>query len=139
MAFVIGAGTTATIDDAGGSSPTALSNLISIGGNSATRGKIDVTVLSDTTMASLPGRTDPGELVLTFLLDDTATATNQLTALKTRWSGGDKSVVAVNFPGSTIDTLLTWTGYITNVTTPEISGEDSSLKYSVTFMVSAAG
>ena len=139
MAFVLGAGTTATIDNAGGSSPTTLSNLVSIGGNSATRGKIDVTVLADTTMASLPGRTDPGEVVLTFILDDTSTASNQLTALKTRWSGTTKSVIAVNLPGSTVDNLLTWTGYITNVTTPEVTGEDTSLRYTVTLMVSAAG
>lgn len=138
MAYVLPAGSSATIDNVPTSTPTALVGLLSIGGNTATMAMADVTALADSTLARLPSRLDPGTVQLTFLLDDTATATNQLTALKTRQTSKTKSVIAVGLPGTTIDTLLTWTGYISEVTTPEVATGDEPLKYTVTMTVSAA-
>lgn len=138
MAILIAVGSSATIDNAGGSTPTNLTNLISIGGNTATMSMADVSGVADSTLARLPARIDPGTVQLTFFLDDTATATNQLTALKTRMTGKTKSVIAVNLPGSSVDTLLTWTGYITEVTTPEVGASDDAMRYTVTLTVSAA-
>lgn len=138
MAILIAVGSSATIDNAGGSTPTNLTNLISIGGNTATMSMADVSGVADSTLAKLPARIDPGTVQLTFFLDDTATATNQLTALKTRMTGKTKSVIAVNLPGSSVDTLLTWTGYITEVTTPEVGASDDAMRYTVTLTVSAA-
>lgn len=138
MAILIAVGSSATIDNAGGSTPTNLTNLISIGGNTSTMSMADVSGVADSTLARLPARIDPGTVQLTFFLDDTATATNQLTALKTRMTGKTKSVIAVNLPGSSVDTLLTWTGYITEVTTPEVGASDDAMRYTVTLTVSAA-
>lgn len=138
MAILIAVGSSATIDNAGGSTPTNLTNLISIGGNTATMSMADVSGVADSTLAKLPARIDPGTVQLTFFLDDTATATNQLTALKTRMTGKTKSVIVVNLPGTTVDTLLTWTGYITEVTTPEVGASDDAMRYTVTLTVSAA-
>lgn len=138
MAILIAVGSSATIDNFGGSTPTNLTNLISIGGNTSTMSMADVSGVADSTLAKLPARIDPGTVQLTFFLDDTATATNQLTALKTRMTGKTKSVIAVNLPGSSVDTLLTWTGYITEVTTPEVGASDDAMRYTVTLTVSAA-
>jgi hypothetical protein len=118
--------------------PTPLLNLISVGPNSATIATSDQTGLADSTLVKYPARIDPGTVSLEFFLDDTATATNQLTTLRARLTGKTKSVIAVDFTGTAIDTLITYTGYITDVTSPNIAAGDDTLKYQVTLTISSA-
>jgi hypothetical protein len=118
--------------------PTPLLNLISVGPNSSTIATSDQTGLADSTLVKYPARIDPGTVQLEFFLDDTATSTNQLTTLRARLTGKTKSVIAVDFTGTAIDTLITYTGYITDVTTPNIAAGDDTLKYQVTLTISSA-
>jgi hypothetical protein len=145
MAKVLAIGATATIATVtiSGSTettgtPTALANLISVGPNSATIATSDQTGLADATLVKYPARIDPGTVQLEFFLDDTGTSTNQLTLFRARLTGKTKSVVAVDFTGTTIDTLITYTGYITDVTSPNVAAGDDTLKYQVTMTISSA-
>jgi hypothetical protein len=115
-----------------------LANLISVGPNTATIATSDQTGLADSTLVKYPARIDPGTVQLEFFLDDTGTSTNQLTLFRARLTGKTKSVVAVDFTGTTIDTLITYTGYITDVTTPNVAAGDDTLKYQVTMTISSA-
>lgn len=124
------------IETTGASS--SLTNLVSIGSNSSTVATSDQTGLADTTLVKYPARIDPGNVQFEFFLDDTATASNQLTALRTRLTAKTKSVVTVDFTGSAIDTLFSFTGFITDVTTPTIAAGDDTLKYTVTLTISSA-
>lgn len=142
---VLAAGSTAsiaTITASGGTETTgsasSLANLISIGTNSQTAATSDQTGLSDTTIVKYPARVDPGTVQLEFYLDDTATATNQLTTFKTKLTAKTKCVVTVDFSGTDIDTLLSYTGYVTDVTTPNVAASDDTLRYTVTLTLSSA-
>ena len=117
---------------------TTLANLVSIGTNSSTAATSDQTGLSDTTLVKFPARIDPGTVQLEFFLDDTATASNQLTSFRSRLTGKTKSVVTVDFTGSAIDSLLSYTGFVTDVTTPNIAAGDDTLRYTVTLTISSA-
>lgn len=145
MAKVLAIGATATIatitisgttETTG--TPTALANLISVGPNSATIATSDQTGLADSTLVKYPARIDPGTVQLEFFLDDTGSATNQLTLFRARLTGKTKSVIAVDFSGTAIDTLVSYTGYITDVTTPNVAAGDDTLKYQVTMTISSA-
>ena len=148
MAKVLAIGATATIatitisgvtETTG--TPIPLVNLISVGPNSATIATSDQTGLADSTLVKYPARIDPGTVQFEFFLDDTAntaTTTNQLTLFRARLTGKTKSVVAVDFTGTAIDTLITYTGYITDVTSPNIAAGDDTLKYQVTLTISSA-
>ncbi|NBS94808.1 MAG: hypothetical protein EBT08_01390 [Betaproteobacteria bacterium] len=141
--LAIGASATiATVTISGGTettgTPTPLLNLISVGPNSATIATSDQTGIGDGTLVKYPARIDPGTVSLEFFLDDTATSTNQLTTLRARLTGKTKSVIAVDFTGTAIDTLITYTGYITDVTSPNIAAGDDTLKYQVTLTISSA-
>lgn len=145
MAKVLAIGATATIATVTISgvtettgTPIPLVNLISVGPNSATIATSDQTGLGDSTLVKYPARIDPGTVQLEFFLDDTATSTNQLTLFRARLTGKTKSVVAVDFTGTAIDTLITYTGYITDVTSPNIAAGDDTLKYQVTLTISSA-
>jgi hypothetical protein len=140
MAVVLPAGTSATIKDEPSGSPTALDNLKTIGGNDGTMAFADVTALADSTLKKLPSRLDPGTVQLTFYLDDTAPATNQINGLKTKRDAKTKVTIAVNLPGAFDDStkIITYTGYIATVSNPEIGSTDDALQYSVTLQVSAA-
>lgn len=145
MMKVLAAGASAsiaTITASGGiettGSASSLTNLVSIGSTSATAATSDQTGLSDTTLVKYPARIDPGTVQLEFFLDDTATATNQLTAFRSKLTGKTKCVVTVDFSGTAIDTLLSYTGYVTDVTTPNIAAGDDTLKYTVTLTISSA-
>lgn len=145
MAKVLAIGATATIATVTISgvtettgTPIPLVNLISVGPNSATIATSDQTGLADSTLVKYPARIDPGTVQLEFFLDDTGTATNQLTLFRARLTGKTKSVVAVDFTGTAIDTLITYTGYITDVTSPNIAAGDDTLKYQVTLTISSA-
>ena len=145
MAKVLAIGATATIATVtiSGSTettgtPVALANLISVGPNSATIATSDQTGLADSTLVKYPARIDPGTVQLEFFLDDTGTSTNQLTLFRARLTGKTKSVIAVDFTGTAIDTLITYTGYITDVTTPNVAAGDDTLKYQVTLTISSA-
>lgn len=145
MAKVLAIGATATIatitisgvtETTG--TPIPLVNLISVGPNSATIATSDQTGLADSTLVKYPARIDPGTVQLEFFLDDTGTATNQLTLFRARLTGKLKSVIAVDFTGTAIDTLITYTGYITDVTSPNVAAGDDTLKYQVTMTISSA-
>jgi hypothetical protein len=136
MALVVPAGSTATIKVlTAGSAGTAsdLTNLKSVGGSTVTRSMADVTALADTTLQRIPSRNDRGTLQLTFFLTDTATATNQITDLKTKLTSGTHCRINVNLPGSTIDDMFQYDGYITEVGEPEIGASDDALTYTVTW------
>lgn len=139
MALVLPAGSTATVATLTSGSPgatTAISNLISVGGTTYTKNTADVTGLSDTTIQRLPARIDVGTVQLTIFLDDTATASNQYTALKLRLTNGTHTRIALNLPGSGIDDMYTYDGYITEVGSPEIGASDDALRYTVTLQLS---
>lgn len=145
MAKVLAIGATATIATVTISgvtettgTPIPLVNLISVGPNSATIATSDQTGLADSTLVKYPARIDPGTVQLEFFLDDTGTATNQLTMFRARLTNKTKSVIAVDFSGTLIDTLITYTGYITDVTSPNIATGDDTLKYQVTLTISSA-
>jgi hypothetical protein len=137
--IVFPAGTTATIKDEPSGSPTALSNLRSIGGNESTIAFGDITALSDSTLKKRPARIDPGTLTLTFLLDDTAAGSNQVATLKTKRDSKQKVTLSVNLPGSWDDStaLISYTGYLSSVGYPEIAMGDEPLTYTVGLQVTA--
>lgn len=130
---VFPAGTTATIKDEPSGSPTTLTKLRSIGGNESTIAFGDVTDLSDSTLKKRPSRIDPGSLVLTFVLDDTAAASNQVTTLMAKRDAKQQVTIVVNLPGSWDDAtpLITYTGYLSSVGLPEITMGDEPLTYTV--------
>lgn len=140
MAVLLPVGTTATLKDEPSGSPAALTNLRGVGGNEGTMSFADVTALADSTLKRLPARLDPGTVQITFYLDDTAVATNQLAALKAKRDAKQKVTVAVNLPGSFDDasTLISYTGYIATVSNPEIMAGDDALTYTITIQISAA-
>ena len=136
MAIQFPAGAVASINTLTSGTPgtaTVLTNVKSIGGSAVTRAMADVTALGDTALQRLPSRNDKGTLQITFYLDDTATATNQITALKTRLTSGTHTRITVNLSsGSTIDDLFQYDGYVSEVGEPEIAASDDALQYTVT-------
>ena len=140
MAVILPAGSSATIKEEPSGSATALSNLKMVGGNDGTMSFADITALADTTLKKFPSRLDPGTVQLTFFLDDTAPATNQITDLKSKRDAKTKVTIAVNLPGTFDDTtkIITYTGYIATVSNPEVGAADDALQYTVTLQVSAA-
>lgn len=137
---ILPAGTTATIADLPSGSPTSLANLKTIGGNDATMAFADVTALADSELKRLPSRIDPGTVQFTFFLDDTATATNQLTTLRGKQTAKTKVRIAVDLPGAIDATtkIIQYDGYISTVGSPEVGSTDDALQYTVTLQVSSA-
>lgn len=133
---VFAAGTTATYKNNGtAGAGTALDGLISIGGNSKTRTDTDITDLSGLVIRKRPVRTDPGTVAFNFLVKDTAPATNQWTTLSALVDAGTLVDVTVNLPGTfdnTTPLFPTFTGYLKEITTPEIATGDDRLSYTVT-------
>lgn len=137
--IVFATGTTATIKDEPSGTATALDNLISIGGNESVIAFGDITALADGTLKKRPARIDPGTVQFTFFLDDTVTATNQLTTLKGKRDSKQKVTIAVDLPGS-IDTttkIISYTGYLSSVGNPEVAASDEALRYTVGLQVTA--
>jgi hypothetical protein len=104
----------------------------------------EITGLSDYTLKRLPSRVDPGTVTFDVYLEDTATATNTLKTLRdwqatvTGSSIGYNSVtLSLNFPGSTIDALISYQGYISGITEPTVGASDEALRFSVTLQVTA--
>ena len=142
MAVVLPLGTTVTLTPATGSAITL--NALSVTGTTRSVAMADVTALSDYILKKLPSRVDPGTVQFEVYLDDTATATNSLKTLRdwqatvTGSSIGYNSVtLSINFPGSTIDALVSYQGYIMEVTEPSVSVGDEALRFSVTIQVTA--
>lgn len=142
MAVVLPLGTTATLTPASGSAITL--KAISVTGATRSVAMADITALSDYVIKRLPSRVDPGTVQFELYLDDTATATNDLKTLKdwqatvTGSSIGYNSVtLALNFPGSAIDSLISYQGYIMEVTDPTVSAGDEALRFTVTMQVTA--
>ena len=142
MAVVLPLGTTVTLTPATGTAITL--NALSVTGTTRSVAMADVTALSDYILKKLPSRVDPGTVQFEVYLDDTATATNSLKTLRdwqatvTGSSIGYNSVtLSINFPGSTIDALVTYQGYIMEVTEPSVAVGDEALRFSVTIQVTA--
>jgi len=142
MAVVLPLGTTVTLTPATGSAITL--NALSVTGTTRSVAMADVTALSDYILKKLPSRVDPGTVQFEVYLDDTATASNSLKTLRdwqatvTGSSIGYNSVtLSINFPGSTIDALINYQGFIMEVTEPSVSVGDEALRFSVTIQVTA--
>jgi len=142
MAVVLPLGTTVTLTPATGTAITL--NALSVTGTTRSVAMADVTALSDYILKKLPSRVDPGTVQFEVYLDDTATATNSLKTLRdwqatvTGSSIGYNSVtLSINFPGSTIDALVSYQGYIMEVTEPSVAVGDEALRFSVTIQVTA--
>jgi len=142
MAVVLPLGTTVTLTPATGTAITL--NALSVTGTTRSVAMADVTALSDYILKKLPSRVDPGTVQFEVYLDDTATATNHLKTLRdwqatvTGSSIGYNSVtLSINFPGSTIDALVSYQGYISEVTEPSVSVGDEALRFSVTIQVTS--
>jgi hypothetical protein len=119
-------------------------NALSVTGTTRSVAMADVTALSDYILKKLPSRVDPGTVQFEVYLDDTATASNSLKTLRdwqatvTGSSIGYNSVtLSINFPGSTIDALVSYQGYIMEVTEPSVAVGDEALRFSVTIQVTA--
>lgn len=142
MAVVLPLGTTVTLTPATGVAITL--NALSVTGTTRSVAMADVTALSDYILKKLPSRVDPGTVQFEVYLDDTATATNSLKTLRdwqatvTGSSIGYNSVtLSINFPGSTIDALVSYQGFIMEVTEPSVAVGDEALRFSVTIQVTA--
>jgi hypothetical protein len=142
MAVVLPLGTTVTLTPATGTAITL--NALSVTGTTRSVAMADVTALSDYILKKLPSRVDPGTVQFEVYLDDTATASNSLKTLRdwqatvTGSSIGYNSVtLSINFPGSTIDALVSYQGYIMEVTEPSVAVGDEALRFSVTIQVTA--
>ena len=136
MAYVLPAGSTMTATYTGTGSPITL-NLTSITGATKSTAMAEITLLSESTLKRIPSRLDPGTVQFECYLDDTASASNHITYLKTCQTDKKSVVLAVGFPGTTVDDLLAWTGYISEVTDPQIALGDDVLRFSVTLQVTA--
>ena len=130
--ILLATGTTATIGPRGGSSPATISYLKSIGGNTQTTATADVSGLADTTLVKAPARLDPGAIQLTLFLDSTTSASNQFTTFKGYQTGKTAVTVTITLPGSIVDTFEQFSGYITEMTTPELAAGDDALTYTMT-------
>jgi hypothetical protein len=141
------AGTTATLQywlavdtiTATGTSVT-LANVKTITANEGTLGFGDTTPVSQQgNMVKRPSkRIEPGTFSITFFLDDTTTGTNQYKVLKDRRLTYLRNTVTLNLPGSFDDAtspLDPLVGFISGITTPEISQSDEGLTYTVNFQV----
>lgn len=142
MAVVLPLGTTVTLTPATGTAITL--NALSVTGTTRSVAMADITALSDYILKKLPSRVDPGTVQFEVYLDDTATASNSLKTLRdwqatvTGSSIGYNSVtLSINFPGSTIDALVSYQGYIMEVTEPSVAVGDEALRFSVTIQVTA--
>lgn len=145
MAVVLPQGTTATLTPASGSAITL--KAISVTGATRTVAMADITALSDYVIKRLPSRVDPGTVQFELYLDDTATATNDLKTIKDWQATLSPSLAAptsitynsvtlsLNFPGSNIDTLISYQGYISEVTDPTVGAGDEALRFTVTMQV----
>jgi hypothetical protein len=141
MAYVLPAGSSATANTlatgtTSSGAAVALNFLVTIGGSTFSTAMSDVTGVSDTTIQRLPARFDKGTLQLTMFLDDTATATNQWTVLRTRQTNKVHTRISVGLPGSSIDDMYNYDGYISEVSTPEVGTTDEALRYTVTLQLS---
>lgn len=136
MAYVLPAGVSATLTDVGGGNSISL-NVVSITGATQSMAMAETTALSATTLTRVPSRLDPGTVQFECYLDDTATATNALTVIKARQTSKTATVLNLDFPGTTIDAIMDYTGYVMEVTDPQIALGDDVLRFSVTMQITA--
>lgn len=136
MAYVLPAGSTLVATYSGTGSPLTV-NVVSITGATKSSAMAETTLLSDTSLKRIPSRIDPGTVQFECYLDDTASASNHLTYLKTCQTGKTSVALAVGLAGTTVDDLLAWSGYISEVTDPQIALGDDVLRFSVTLQVTA--
>ena len=136
MAYVFPAGSSATLANTDSTASITLS-VTSIGGVSRSIAMADVTTLTDTTLVKLPARIDPGQVTVECYLDDTVTATNHLTIIRARVTNKTLSLLSVNLPGTNIDTLCVYTGYVMSTTDPTVALGDDVLKFSFNMQITA--
>ena len=116
-------------------------NLRGIGAGTKTRTVADVTSIQDLDMKRRPAKRDPGTVSLTLGVLDTDKKTNEWTILEKYWSDGTMLQIAIDLAGTFDDAtttpsaspaLYTFNGFITSISTPEISaGSDEMLTYTV--------
>jgi hypothetical protein len=115
-------------------------NLRGIGAGSKTRTIADVTSIQDTNIKRRPAKRDPGTVSLTLGLTDVTKATNEWTVLEKYWNDGTMLQIAIDLPGTfddagtapTSSAMYTFDGFISSISTPEISaGSDEMLTYTV--------
>jgi hypothetical protein len=135
--ILLAVGTTATIVQKSGSSPVTITTLKSIGGNTESMSMADVSGLADTTLVKAPARLDPGTVQFTCYLDDTVSGSNQFSTIRGYQTGKTAVTVAVTLPGSISDSFLSWTGYISETSTPELAAGDDALTYTFTLTQSS--
>lgn len=133
MAYVLPYGTTATLTDSGGANSLTLA-LVSITGASLEKGMVPTQGLSKT-KTYIPGSLEKGEASFTCYVEDTATATNAVTKIRTRATAETLTVLNIDLPGSSIDDLFDVTGYIKTVTDPVWNHEDKCLEFTTVIKV----
>lgn len=136
MAYVLPAGSSLVATYSGTGSPLTV-NVVSITGATKSTAMAETTLLSDTSLKRIPSRIDPGTVSFECYLDDTATASNHLTYLKTCQTGKTSVALAVGLAGTSVDDLLAWSGYISEVTDPTIALGDDVLRFTITLQVTA--
>jgi len=136
MAVVTAPGTTVSIKAYGSASAaTLITNLIGFSGSGLTVKMFDTTGWQDTIETQKPIRANLGTVTLTLMLADTAPSTNQLTVFRNMALNKLPQTLIVNLPGVFDDStgLITADGFVSKVTTPEISRETGVITYQVEF------
>lgn len=134
--ILLSTGTSATIGPRGGSSPSQVSFLKSIGGNEQITSMSDVSALLDGTLVKAPNRLDPGTIQLTLFLDSTAGGSNQWTTLKGYQTNKTAVTITLTLPGSITGIIPPFSGYVSGVTTPEMAAGDDAMTYTITITLS---
>ena len=136
MAVVTAPGTTVSIKAYGSASAaTLITNLIGFSGSGLTVKMFDTTGWQDTIETQKPIRANLGTVTLTLMLADTAPSINQLTVFRNMALNKLPQTLIVNLPGVFDDStgLITADGFVSKVTTPEISRETGVITYQVEF------
>lgn len=119
------------------SAGTDLVDLRSITGNQRTMSFSDTTSLSDTRTRRRPGRIDFGTLTLTFTFTNEPVATNQFALLRTALEGKVRQKLEVNLADSFDDStnIMSFEGYFSSISYPDVNIDDNVLTYQVSFQV----
>jgi hypothetical protein len=137
MAVVLSKGTTATLTPSSGTALTL--DAYSIQGTTKAVTMATYKPVSAFITKKIPGSIELGSVTVELFLDDTAAATNHYTQIKDWQAKLVSSVMtytsvtlAINPPGSNIDTMFSYQGYISEVGDPQWTGADEPLRFTVT-------
>jgi hypothetical protein len=121
--------------------PVEFKAIKSVGASTKTRSIADVTTLKDDTVRKMPAKRDLGSLQLTFNLLDEAAATNERVLLGKAWQDGEYLQIVLDLPGDFDDVppsghndnTMSFDGFISSISTPEVAVSDEPLTYTVEF------